>query len=699
MSMPSPFFGQSQWRVLKALLASALVWVSAFGAIAAESSPSSGALKTITDGAYQYQIGPIPNWVESKAMPKRWPKAFEPEASFRVWRLDLQWHVEQGEYADYAWEATNTKALESAGQYSVDFDPSWQQLIIHEISRTRAGKTLDLIGAAGVLTLARREKSFEAVGFSGRVSALLVIPSIQPGDVMRVRYSTLGLHPLLKHTSQIRGFYLESQNPVLERRIRVYGKNLRYNYSEGADAQAANQPKNYLELGKFSQTDKRIALDLERGTPQQWPDQMPSHLSGWAEINVAQDANWESVAAWGLQLFDLESLPQSTEFQALVKKIAEQAGPKPADRALAAARYVQDQIRYFAVHMGESTHRPHPVQLVLERGYGDCKDKAQLLTQLLRALDVSAYPALVHSEMGKRLTYMPPSAASFDHAIVYLEIDKQGYWIDATRTQQGGSLSSAGFPSFDNALVLRAETKALTPMRRPTEHARAMEVQERFEIDKQLATTLSANSLYRGRNAEFMRLSRAESGDEQMRKEYEKSYARMYSDVQDSALSFDDQRAKNLLTAKESYRFEQLWESSDDWRYADFFAHAIAGPLRLPESVQRSAPMALSFPNKIVHSLSIALPESYEGPQAPADLEINDAAFHFRRIVEREDSELRVRFEYEARSASVDKDISTHIRNRRRALEALSFRYAVRQSTPTSARQERMRKLVESLEQ
>ena len=197
--------------------------------LALATSPAT--VKTVTDGAYHYQLGPTPQWVEEQAMPTQWPKAFAPDAAFRVWRLDLQWHLAHGNYVDYAWEPTNTKTVESAGQYSIEFDPSWQELVIHEITRTRAGKQVDLRSESGVLTLARREQSFEAVGFSGRVSALVVVPAIQPGDVMRIRYSTLGLHPLLKSTTLLQGFYLESQNPFLEWRIRFFCTNLTFVYN------------------------------------------------------------------------------------------------------------------------------------------------------------------------------------------------------------------------------------------------------------------------------------------------------------------------------------------------------------------------------------------------------------------------------------------------------------------------------------
>jgi transglutaminase-like putative cysteine protease len=52
-------------------------------------------------------------------------------------------------------------------------------------------------------------------------------------------------------------------------------------------------------------------------------------------------------------------------------------------------------LRYVAVPLGVNSHRPHAAANVLKNGFGDCKDKANLLNALLRAQGIAADLVLV----------------------------------------------------------------------------------------------------------------------------------------------------------------------------------------------------------------------------------------------------------------------------------------------------------------
>ena len=56
---------------------------------------------------------------------------------------------------------------------------------------------------------------------------------------------------------------------------------------------------------------------------------------------------------------------------------------------LTALRMIQDNIRYASISTGPGSYRPHPSDLVLERNFGDCKDKSLLLVNLLRGTSAS----------------------------------------------------------------------------------------------------------------------------------------------------------------------------------------------------------------------------------------------------------------------------------------------------------------------
>ena len=323
--------------------------------------------EVVDSGGFQYEIGPQPDWAIREKFPENWPEDFASKDPFRIWRLDEQVASSWGAYTDYAWQAITTSAVESAAQYSIDFDPSWQTLIVHELAVRRDDAWLTRL-VPGVITLARREQQFEGMGYTGRVSALIVLPDIAVNDVIRIRYSLKGLHPLLKNVATANTFYLQHTQPLLQRRARVIGENLRYELDPASTKVAI----------KASST--RFFASIERMPAQVWVDQMPREMSPWPRIRVAPQSDWKTVSTWANALFELDAV--TPEVQELSAQIMAQAGKEPKQRALLALRHVQDKVRYFAVHLGESTHRPHPPAQVLSLGYGDCKDKAQLLTVL-----------------------------------------------------------------------------------------------------------------------------------------------------------------------------------------------------------------------------------------------------------------------------------------------------------------------------
>lgn len=102
----------------------------------------------------------------------------------------------------------------------------------------------------------------------------------------------------------------------------------------------------------------------------------------------------------------------------------------PAD----AYRWVRDQIRYAAVYQGLGGYLPHPPGEVLEQGWGDCKDKAWLLIQLLARQGVTAHVALV-SPLARDLSEQVPRLSAFYHAVAALPDGAGGYtYLDPTMT-------------------------------------------------------------------------------------------------------------------------------------------------------------------------------------------------------------------------------------------------------------------------
>src|SRR6185436_3385419 len=142
----------------------------------------------------------------------------------------------------------------------------------------------------------------------------------------------------------------------------------------------------------------------------------------------------------------------------------------------------QDNIRYASISIGPGSYRPHPSDLVLERNFGDCKDKSLLLVNLLRGIGIDARVALVNSETGHALPEALPSPSAFDHAIVRARLGPEVLWLDPTASQQGGTLAKTAQADFEYALVIDPDTAALEPMPRTKREASLRDVRLIFNL-------------------------------------------------------------------------------------------------------------------------------------------------------------------------------------------------------------------------
>lgn len=98
-------------------------------------------------------------------------------------------------------------------------------------------------------------------------------------------------------------------------------------------------------------------------------------------------------------------------------------------KVVALTRHVQTNLTYKAIEFGRRARIPNKPPEIARNKYGDCKDHAVLLQQMLNAAGVPAHLALV-SHQGLVQQDLP-SLDQFDHMIVYLP-GKSARFIDCT---------------------------------------------------------------------------------------------------------------------------------------------------------------------------------------------------------------------------------------------------------------------------
>lgn len=94
--------------------------------------------------------------------------------------------------------------------------------------------------------------------------------------------------------------------------------------------------------------------------------------------------------------------------------------------------YINENYRYLGDwRESERGHVPFTLAEIEQRGYGDCKDLAVLLTAMLRATGIKADPALVARGQFAPSLLIPGTYAP-NHAIVRAEVDDAVWWLDPT---------------------------------------------------------------------------------------------------------------------------------------------------------------------------------------------------------------------------------------------------------------------------
>lgn len=140
--------------------------------------------------------------------------------------------------------------------------------------------------------------------------------------------------------------------------------------------------------------------------------------------------SWDDISSWYYnKLFE----PQ-VETSSKIKQLAESLTKglsSDEEKIEALNRYVRN-IRYVSIVLGDGGLTPNPPSKVIERNYGDCKDKSTLLLSLCRAIGIKTNPVLVltsdRGEIDENFT-----SWRFNHMIVHTTTGAgKSYFIDPT---------------------------------------------------------------------------------------------------------------------------------------------------------------------------------------------------------------------------------------------------------------------------
>ena len=163
------------------------------------------------------------------------------------------------------------------------------------------------------------------------------------------------------------------------------------------------------------------AIDIERDMPS-WRS-----VAGWAgfkyfpnnpALRAKTTGSWTDVGLW------YDSLTQSSRIASpqIKQKVAELTSgiADPIGKMRALTEFMQRNIRYYAIEIGIGGYQPHPAAEVFAHQYGDCKDKATLLSSMLHEIGIESDYVLIDTNRG----FVHPSypTIDFNHAILAIRL-------------------------------------------------------------------------------------------------------------------------------------------------------------------------------------------------------------------------------------------------------------------------------------
>ena len=89
--------------------------------------------------------------------------------------------------------------------------------------------------------------------------------------------------------------------------------------------------------------------------------------------------------------------------------------------------YVQN-LQYISIDIGVgygNGMKPRPSNVVLNRGYGDCKDKANLMRAMLKMMKIEAYPVIIYSGDPTFVRKEWASPSQFNHCIIAIRVSPE----------------------------------------------------------------------------------------------------------------------------------------------------------------------------------------------------------------------------------------------------------------------------------
>ncbi len=575
---------------------------------------------------------PTPRWVEPLDVPATTPDG---EGGYEdlLTQIALRPGPREGlRFVRRAYHVRNASGVQEASELEVAVAAD-ETLAWHYARVRRGGGVTDRLHDAGQLRVIQPETRRDEGLYDESRHVVLTLEDVRAGDVIEYAYT------IRRDLSLFGDRYIEHESfPVgYSRRVRL----------------DATWPTSRPVRARLRAVDPTWVLRDEPGAVRieavaTEPPAMVEDAPGWAPqrpaIELSEFGTWADVAAWAAEAYAPAAAEPTPAGVPLERFRAAGDGPRPARAAL---EFVQDEVRYLGLEMGEHALVPHLPSEVVARRFGDCKDKARLLVTILDALGVEAAVALVHTRRGRDLDEALPSPYAFNHAIVVAEIDGRSVWLDPTRAAERGPIGERPPVVFGRGLRIRpGASLEPIPVATPTEPL--VDIEQRFDLMRN-RPRMAIRTTYRGAEATDVRAALQAFGASEIGEtshEFLSERTGMTLSVADP-LTVEDDEEHNVLRIVETYLVADFWGTAG----ADLTPWAVMSRLPSADAHRGDLPLAIDHPVFVRHRVEVRDPNGWQMRPGSTDLSALPLVIH--RQVEVEDTRLAITVTLESRADHV----------------------------------------------
>lgn len=592
---------------------------------------ASGLLATQAEASDKPAIGPIPAWVRPVSLPTA-PKPADGAISILL--SDEQLDLEPGRetvYSDLAMKIQQPQGLE-AGNISFEWRPETDEPIVHKLLIHRGAQTIDVLASGQTFTVVRREPNLESATLDGVLTANIQPEGLQVGDVIEFAISMRSSDPVLKgHIEELHGAW--NGSPVARAHLRIqWPKSLPLRFR-----QTAGLPPLTPVSGPGGNS---IEVSLDDLQPIIAPRGAPTRYSIGRVLEATDFKSWADVGALMAPLFAKAAvIPARGPLRTELERIRA-ASPDPKARAEAALALVEQRIRYVALVMGQGGLVPADAETTWARRFGDCKAKTALLLALLHELGIQAEAVVVNTVAGDGVDVRLPMIHLFDHVLVRAMIGERVYWLDGTRTGDGG-LDRLTTPNYGWGLPLIPTGAALVRMVPPPLESPTQTTTVRLDASAGISLPAPAHAELVmeqdeavGMNVAITSLD-AEARDRALRKFWRSQLD--FVDISSVSAAFDPKTGEERLVMNGVAHMD--W-SAGYYETDNMTVGYKPDFLRDPRSDQ-DAPYAVAYPYFIRSIETIVLPPSFGAATGAvkADLDQTVAGMEYHRHARLQDGE------------------------------------------------------------